>query len=111
MMACAIPDCCRLLLLASEYTAAMSSQGTIVPGNRGQRPNGSSKLIGLFPAYAYRFTPPASPIGSCVRNRPDFGSYQRLRRYTNPPLALGVEAPANPVSVFIEPPWFVAPIS
>jgi hypothetical protein len=33
----------------------------------GHSPNGSLKLTGFPPAYAYRFTPPASPIGSCVR--------------------------------------------
>jgi len=36
----------------------------------GHRPNGSVNVTGLLPAYAYRLTPPASPIGSWVRNRP-----------------------------------------
>jgi len=30
-------------------------------------PNGSLNWTGSFPAYAYRLTPPASPMGSCVR--------------------------------------------
>jgi hypothetical protein len=31
-------------------------------------PNGSEKLIGSPPAYPYRLSPPASPIGSgCVK--------------------------------------------
>jgi len=36
----------------------------------GASPNGSLNPIGLFPAYAYKFTPPASPMGSCVRKVP-----------------------------------------
>jgi len=30
-------------------------------------PKGSVYVTGFPPAYAYRFVPPASPIGSCVR--------------------------------------------
>ncbi len=35
----------------------------------GDKPKGSEKVTGFDPAYAYRLTPPASPIGSCVSRR------------------------------------------
>jgi hypothetical protein len=37
-------------------------------------PNGSMKLTELFPAYAYKFTTPMCPIGSCEMNLPMLGS-------------------------------------
>jgi hypothetical protein len=43
--------------------------------------------MGLFPAYEYRLTPPASPMGSWVSRIPCMGSY----RY--PPGATAKELP------------------
>ncbi len=44
----------------------------------GPNPNGSLKDMGLFPAYAYRLTPPARPMGSWVSRHPRWRSYRRL---------------------------------
>jgi hypothetical protein len=40
-------------------------------GGHRESPNGSAKLMGSEPAYPYRFSPPASPIGSCCVRRLD----------------------------------------
>ncbi len=55
------------------------------------KPDGSTLLTGLFPAYAKRLSvggaadTPAS--GSLLKNRPIAGSYIRARRSYNPVLA------------------------
>ena len=50
----------------------MKKSRQTVPFSRllGHNPNGSRKLTGFEPAYAYRLPPPASPMGSCVRKIP-----------------------------------------
>ena len=51
-------------------------------GSRSARPDGSMRLIGLFPTYRFKFvSPPAKPIGSSLIHRPLFASYQRLRLF------------------------------
>jgi hypothetical protein len=56
----------------------------------GQRPYGSSKLTGLFPAYAYRFTPPSRPMGSWVSKIPLVRPYSIARdALRRPPWPLG----------------------
>ena len=50
-------------------------------------PKGSIQLNGLG-AYAYKFNPPNSPIGSEQRIYPIVGSYCRFRSYTNKTLKL-----------------------
>ncbi len=49
----------------------------------GNSPNGSEKLTGSPPAYPYRLSPPASPIGSGCVNRPGLrSSYDEPWRVT-----------------------------
>ena len=45
------------------------------PGGH-SNPQGSRRLTGSLPANAYRFSPPASPIGSSLVKRASAGSYQ-----------------------------------
>lgn len=58
----AYPTCLKILVDTGSGEAEPCPQS-------GHSPNGSLKLIGLLPAYAYRLTPPASPMGSWVRKR------------------------------------------
>ena len=53
-----------------EYVVVSGIQVTVHVCN----PIGSRQSTGLFPAYAYGFTPPASPIGSSLMNRASAGS-------------------------------------
>ncbi len=46
-----------------------ASPASMMPPQGGHNPKGSLKATGFDPAYAYRLTPPASPIGSCFRKR------------------------------------------
>lgn len=52
-----------------EVPASQSSYLSVAPSppaSSGHNPNGSLNPAGLFPAYAFRLTPPASPMGSLV---------------------------------------------
>ena len=75
----------------SSASAFSHSSRSVVESESGHNPNGSLRFMGSPPAYPYRLSPPASPIGSGCVEGPDPRIYA--------PSTLRAKVRASPTSV------------